>query len=54
VTAYVNLRATADNSAAVVAVVPAGKAVDVVECKGWCEVRFDGQKGFIHKRFLKE
>ena len=54
VTSHVNLRATADNNAAVVGVVPAGKNVDVVECKGWCEVVYNDQKGFIHKRFLKE
>lgn len=54
VTAHVNMRASADNNAAVVAVVPEGKNVDVVECKGWCEVVYNDQRGFVHKRFLKE
>jgi hypothetical protein len=54
VTSHVNLRATADNNAKVVAVVPAGKNVDVVECKQWCEVSYNDQQGYIHKRFLKE
>jgi len=54
VTSHVNLRATADNGAAVVAVVPAGKNVEVVDCKGWCEVVYNDQRGFVHKRFLKE
>jgi SH3-like domain-containing protein len=48
------MRASADNAAAVVAVVPAGKNVGVVECKGWCEVVYNDQRGFVHKRFLKE
>jgi len=54
VTSHVNLRATGDNDAKVVAVVPAGKNVDVIECKQWCEVSYNDQQGFIHKRFLKE
>jgi len=54
VTTHVNMRATADNDGAVVAVVPAGKDVGVVECKQWCEVTYNDQQGFIHKRFLKE
>jgi SH3-like domain-containing protein len=54
VTSHVNLRATGDNDAKVVAVVPAGKNVDVIECKQWCEVSYNDQQGYIHKRFLKE
>jgi hypothetical protein len=54
VTTHVNMRAEAENSAAVLTVVPAGKNVQVVECRGWCEVSYEGQQGFIHQRFLKE
>jgi hypothetical protein len=54
VTSAVNLRATADNNAKVVTVVPAGKNVGVIECKQWCEVSYNDQQGYIHKRFLKE
>jgi SH3-like domain-containing protein len=48
------MRAEAENSAAVLTVVPAGKNVQVVECRGWCEVSYEGRQGFIHQRFLKE
>lgn len=54
VTTHVNMRAGADNDAKVVAVIPAGKEVGVVECKQWCEVTYNDQQGYIHKRFLKE
>ncbi len=54
VTTHVNMRASADNDGKVVAVVPAGKNVDVIECKQWCEVSYNDQQGYIHKRFLKE
>jgi uncharacterized protein YraI len=54
VTTHVNMRAEAENSAAVLTVVPAGQNVQVVECRGWCEVSYEGRQGFIHQRLLKE
>lgn len=48
----VNMRAGPDNSAAVLAVVPEGKPVEVVQCDQWCEVVADGQRGWIYKDFL--
>ena len=52
VTTHVNMRASADNDAAVVAVVPAGKNVGVMKCSEWCEVVYGEQQGFIHRRFV--
>lgn len=52
VTTHVNMRASADNDAAVVAVVPAGKNVGVVKCSEWCEVVYGEQQGFIHRKFV--
>jgi hypothetical protein len=52
VTSDVNMRASADNDAAVVAVVPNGKSVRIVECTRWCEVVYGEKQGFIHRRFL--
>lgn len=52
VTAHVNMRAGPENDAAVVAVVPEGRHVEVLECTRWCEVVYEGQKGFIHRRFV--
>lgn len=53
VTAWVNMRASADNKAATVKVLPAGSIVTVVQCKFWCEIVADGKRGFVFKSFLK-
>jgi hypothetical protein len=52
VTTHVNLRAKPDNGAAVVAVVPAKRNVEVVECTQWCEVVYGDKQGFVHRRFV--
>lgn len=52
ITTHVNLRAGPDNGAAVLAVVPAGVAVDVIGCNYWCEIRYEGRTGFVFKTFL--
>jgi hypothetical protein len=53
VTTHVNMRSGPDNNASVVTVVPAGGAVQVIGgCKYWCEVSFDGKKGFVYKSFI--
>lgn len=54
VTKYVNLRSGPNDDSGVVAVVPAKASVSVLDCKAWCEVMFDGKKGWIYKRFLRE
>ncbi|BCP56057.1 hypothetical protein K32_46740 [Kaistia sp. 32K] len=48
----VKLRGNPDNSAPTVGYLKAGTQVDVVSCKGWCEVVADGKRGFVFKRFL--
>lgn len=53
VTAWVNMRASADNKAATVKVLPTGSIVTVVQCKFWCEIVADGKHGFVYKSFLK-
>jgi SH3-like domain-containing protein len=54
VTKYVNLRSGPTDESKVVAVVPAKASVSVLDCKAWCEVVFDGKKGWIYKRFIRE
>lgn len=54
VTKYVNLRSGPNDESKVVAVVPARASVSVLDCKAWCEVVFDGKKGWIYKRFIRE
>lgn len=52
VTEHVNMRSGPNNDASVVAVVPAGQKVQVVDCTRWCEVVYEGRQGFIHRRFV--
>jgi SH3-like domain-containing protein len=54
VTKYVNLRSGPNDESKIVAVVPAKAQVSVLDCKAWCEVVFDGKKGWIYKRFIRE
>ena len=53
VTKYVNLRAAPDNDAKIIVVVPAKARVGVLSCEQWCEVVFQGRKGWIYKSFVK-
>lgn len=52
-TTFVNMRAGPDNDEAVVAVVPAEAELEVVECTNWCEVIFDGKRGWIYSKFVQ-
>jgi hypothetical protein len=52
VTMDVNLRASADNGARMIKVLPKGSVVQVVECTFWCEVVSGGQHGFVYRRFI--
>lgn len=49
----VNMRASPDKDAKVLAVVPAKASVSVIECKSWCRIAFDGQEGYVYKRYVR-
>ncbi len=48
----VKLRTNPDNGAPVIAVLAQGAAVDVVSCKGWCEIVAGDKRGFVYQKFL--
>jgi hypothetical protein len=49
----VNMRAGPGNGEAVLARIPTGRPVEVIgNSRGWCEVVFAGQRGWIYKRFI--
>jgi hypothetical protein len=48
----VNLRARPASGSKVLRVVPARASVGLVDCKAWCEVIYDGTRGFIYKSFV--
>ncbi len=37
----------------VIGTVAAGKQVQVYGCKSWCEISYDGKRGFVYKRFVR-
>lgn len=52
VTAAVNMRSGPRKGAGVLTVVPAGSPVQVLSCNGWCQIAYNGRKGFIYKSYL--
>ncbi|SHF62766.1 SH3 domain-containing protein [Kaistia soli DSM 19436] len=48
----VKLRTNPDNGAPVIAVLGQGTAVQIVSCKGWCEVVAGDKRGFVYQKFL--
>jgi Bacterial SH3 domain len=50
----VNMRAGPSNGHAVLATIPRGSPVEVIDCRQWCEVIFAGQRGWVYKSFIAE
>jgi hypothetical protein len=49
----VNMRAKGTRGAKVLGVIPRGATVGLVGCDGWCEVIYQGRRGFIYKSYLE-
>jgi hypothetical protein len=49
----VNLRAGPGNGQPVLATIARGRSVEVVECRGWCEVIYAGRRGWVYKSFVE-
>lgn len=50
----VNLRSNPDNGAPVIGVLKTGTSVEIVGCKGWCEVVAGDKRGFVYQKFLSQ
>lgn len=48
----VNMRASPRSGSKVIRVLPKGANVGLVGCSGWCEVTYEGSRGFIYRSFL--
>lgn len=48
----VNMRSAPKKGAGVLGVVPAGKSVSVLSCESWCQISYEGRKGWVYKSFL--
>lgn len=52
VNADVRMRSKASNGSKVIGVVPDNAEVGVVSCSSWCEITYNGKRGFIYKRYV--
>jgi hypothetical protein len=52
VNADVRLRAGPDDETKIVAVVPSKSTVNVLTCKSWCKIAWNGKQGYIFKKFI--
>ncbi|MBU0585132.1 MAG: SH3 domain-containing protein [Alphaproteobacteria bacterium] len=48
----VNMRARGQKGAKVLGVLPAGTAVSLYGCQSWCEISYNGRKGWVYKSFV--
>jgi hypothetical protein len=48
----VNMRTGPGNSQTVIATIPRGSPVEVIECQQWCEVIFTGRRGWVYASFV--
>jgi hypothetical protein len=46
------LRARGSNAAQIIGVIPRGSQVAVIRCDSWCEVSYDGKRGFVYSGFV--
>ncbi len=49
----VTMRAKPSSRGGVLGTVPGGADVSVVSCDSWCEIVYDGKRGFVYRNFLK-
>jgi hypothetical protein len=48
----VNLRARGASGSRVLRTIPANASVGLIGCKNWCEVVYEGTRGFVYKSFI--
>lgn len=49
----VTMRTGPKNSAAAIVTIPAKTSVQVIGCKKWCQIVYNGKRGWIYKSFVK-
>jgi len=49
----VTMRAGPKKNAAAIGTVPARTSVQVVSCKQWCEIVYNGKHGWVYKSYVK-
>lgn len=49
----VNMRAKPQKGGAVLGVIPAKTSVELVSCTQWCEIVFNGKRGYVYKSYVQ-
>lgn len=49
----VNMRAAPQKGAKVMGVVPRNASVQLGTCSQWCEIEYNGQKGYVYRSYIK-
>lgn len=49
----VNMRATPQKGGQVLGVIPAKTSVELVSCTQWCEIVFNGKRGYVFKSYVQ-
>ena len=49
----VNMRSRPATGSSTITVIPGGSSVGVVSCRYWCQVEYDGRRGYVYKSFLQ-
>jgi hypothetical protein len=52
ITKGANMRSRPKSGASVLSVVPKGASVQLVSCSAWCEIIYDGRRGYVYKDFI--
>lgn len=52
ITKGANMRSRPKSGSSVLAVVPKGASVQLVSCSAWCEIIYDGRRGYVYKDFI--
>jgi hypothetical protein len=50
---HVNLRSGPNDESRVLRVVPAQASLSIIDCESWCEVVYEGTRGYVYKSFVK-
>jgi hypothetical protein len=49
----VNLRSKPSKRGSVIAVIPRGSKIEVIDCKYWCNVKYKGKRGWVAKSYIR-
>jgi uncharacterized protein YraI len=48
------MRSGPKSGASAIDTVPAKTAIEVISCEKWCEIVYEGKRGFVYKSFVQQ